>query len=135
MTSGGAQQEKMRVLVVDDDPDVRDAIATLLVDQGYAVSAAANGAEALDQLAGTQHPDVIVLDLMMPTTDGYELRARQRADARIAHIPVIAMTASVQLESRLDELQVEFLLRKPFDLDVLVSMIESTTARRRRVVI
>ena len=85
---------KRTVLVVEDDPDVRGALAELLAGEGYHVSATADGAEALDTLRGGLRPSVIVLDLMMPNVDGWDFRRAQLEDPALAAVPVVLLTAS-----------------------------------------
>ena len=75
------------VLVVEDDAAARQALVLLLGTEGYAVSAAANGQEALAFLRTRPPPDLILLDLMMPVMDGYEFRRVQRQDAALARSP------------------------------------------------
>lgn len=118
----------VRVLVVDDDRDLREAIIDLLGDEGYDVASAENGAEALEALRNTL-PHIILLDLMMPVIDGYEFRARQLADPCTAHIPVIAMTASGSEDQRIHVLQAQAFMRKPFDFKLLLSLIELHATR------
>jgi len=80
-----------RILIVEDDPDLRDMMATLLGLEGFDTLAAANGAAALGMLDGAV--DAIILDLMMPVMDGWAFRRRQLASAAIAHIPVVVVSA------------------------------------------
>jgi CheY-like chemotaxis protein len=82
-----------RVLVVDDDPLIRDVLRTILDLEGVAVTTAADGDEALGVLAGDPLPDVLVLDVTMPGIDGFEVCRRSKADARTARVPVILLTA------------------------------------------
>jgi CheY-like chemotaxis protein len=79
-------------MVVEDDADSRDALADILLSEGYEVRTAANGSEALDTLRCAQPPDVIVLDLMMPVMDGWELRRSMLQDPKLAGIPVIVVS-------------------------------------------
>ena len=73
------------VLIVDDDNDVRSALAELLEEEGFSVEGAANGREALALLrGGTVHPAVILLDLMMPGMDGWDFRHEQMRDPKLA---------------------------------------------------
>ncbi len=87
--------DRPSVLVVDDDPDIREAIAELLVDHEYDVTTAANGAEALDLLVnGRARPRVMLLDLMMPVMDGWRLMAELRARQGALELPrVIVFSA------------------------------------------
>ena len=83
------------ILVVDDDPDIRESLREVLEDEGYEVACVGNGREALDHLkAASPPPCVILLDLMMPVMDGWQFRAEQLRDAALRNIPVVVMTAS-----------------------------------------
>src|SRR5678815_4915391 len=81
-----------RVLIVEDEPDIRDLLAFHLGRDGYQVATAATGAEALRQ-AARERPDLIVLDLMLPEIDGREVCRRVRQDPATAAVPVIMLTA------------------------------------------
>src|SRR5262249_50604704 len=81
------------ILIVDDDRDLLDSLASLLELEGYRVIAADSGARALAALIAEPPPDIILLDLMMPVMDGWEFRAQQRQAAGGSEVPVIVMTA------------------------------------------
>jgi two-component system response regulator MprA len=112
-----------RVLVVDDDPSIQGFLAEALTDEGYGVRTAANGREALTVLAGW-HPDLILLDLMMPEMDGWAFRAEQRTRADLADVPVIVLSAMRDLTSRVQTLDPAGVFAKPFDLERLLATIE-----------
>ena len=104
-----------RVLVVDDDPSIREFVHVALEEDGFDVREAANGAEALEVL-GVWRADVVLLDLMMPVLDGWEFRRRQREDRTLAAIHVIVMSANRCLPSAEAVLSPCAMLAKPFDL-------------------
>jgi CheY-like chemotaxis protein len=110
---------KLTVLIVEDDPDALEALGDLLDSHGYAVASARNGAEALELLGRSPLPSLIVLDLLMPTMDGWEFRRRQKNDPRIAHIPVIVVSAS----SAAKPIDADSILRKPVDINRLLETI------------
>lgn len=83
------------VLVVDDDLDIREAMADALETAGYGVVAAENGEAALARMR-EQRPCVVVLDLMMPVCDGWQLVERMREDPELASIPVCVLSAMAQ---------------------------------------
>jgi CheY-like chemotaxis protein len=112
------------VLIVEDDPDMRESMESVLSYAGHSITAVADGLEALTVLAGDRpHPCVIVLDLMMPGMNGFELRSRLRADPVLSTIPVLVLTGAGKLADRKGaELQAE-ILRKPIDLRDLLAAI------------
>jgi CheY-like chemotaxis protein len=111
------------VLVVDDDPDIRETLRFVLEDAGYRVYSAENGREALEVLASIHPlPGLILLDLMMPIMSGDEmLRALKRVHA-LAEIPVTIVTASGAPMPPL----ASGLLKKPVDLDVLLRIVSKS---------
>jgi CheY-like chemotaxis protein len=106
-----------RVLVVDDDPDIREAMADMLGTMGYAVATAVNGAAAL-LLVRAERFDLIVLDLMMPVMTGWEFREAQLRDPAIAGVPVIVVSAARAPRP----VAAAAFLPKPFDVDELLSV-------------
>ncbi len=88
-----------RVLIVDDDVDTLRLVALMLEKQGYTVTSASNGHLALD-LAKTELPDLILLDIMMPDMDGYEVARHLRADSTTENIPIIIFTAKSQIDDK-----------------------------------
>ena len=117
-----------RVLVVEDDEDAREAIVALLQMKGYQAVAAANGCEALQHLRSAVLPDLIILDLWMPVMDGWQFRAEQLKDARLARVPVIVVSA---LSDRA-EVDANEVLMKPVDLDHLLATVERYCGREAR---
>jgi len=113
------------VLIVEDDPAIQATLADVLEDEGYSVSVARNGREALDALRArpTSPPCLILLDLMMPNMNGAEFRSEQVKDETLSAIPVILLTADRQSDRAREELNVAAALRKPPDLDALLSLI------------
>jgi CheY-like chemotaxis protein len=84
-----------RLLVVEDDESIRDSLREAFEDAGYQIETASNGQEALDLLTdGSPHPDVVILDLVMPVLDGNRLYQAMQADAGLSQIPVIISTSS-----------------------------------------
>lgn len=81
------------VLIVEDDPDSREAFVELLRGGGYSVIAARNGRDAMTFLSVNPSPDAILLDMFMPEMDGWQFRRLQEADPRLAGIPVVVVTA------------------------------------------
>lgn len=98
------QPEDKTVLVVDDEPNVRDYLAQILRDAGFNVVTARDGDEALD-LVRREPPDFISLDLVMPRKSGHKLLYELRKDKRLSRIPVVVVTAHAQDELGKDDLQ------------------------------
>jgi CheY-like chemotaxis protein len=105
-----------RVLVVDDDRDIRELLVELLGGEGYLVSSAADGRQALRE-AHAHRPDVILLDLMMPVMDGYQFRAAQLEDPDLAQVPVVIISA---FDHRLEAAAV---IQKPFLVEELLATV------------
>lgn len=120
------------ILIVDDEPSGRQNLAALLEPEGYRLAFATNGQEALDQ-AGRLTPDLILLDLMMPGMDGYEVCRQLRATPRLAEAPIFMVTALDDRPSRLRGLEtgVDDFITKPFDRTELRARIRTTTRLNR----
>lgn len=117
-----------RVLVVDDDEDIRGTLGAVLQAEGFDVLEARNGLHALQQLLRNPLPDVILLDMTMPVMTGFEFLEMQQEDPRIRAIPVIAVTVHV----RVAEIRgVRRLVRKPFDLNQLLEVLREVVAESR----
>jgi len=110
---------KRRVLVVEDDRDIRGEMVSLLEEEGYSVLVADHGRHALEVIQKSGQPDVIVLDLMMPVMDGWEFRELQKRDPALCEIPVIVTTASE------DEVDADALIPKPIDGEALLRAIKA----------
>jgi two-component system response regulator MprA len=119
------------VLVVDDDPGIRESVTEVLTGEGYRVFQAADGAEALEQLAHLAERCVVLLDLAMPRMNGLEFLAELSRRGPIARTPVLVMSANAH-PGELDHPQVVALLRKPFELDELLRWVEVCTRGAQR---
>ncbi|MBJ7354172.1 MAG: response regulator [Thermoleophilaceae bacterium] len=113
------------VLVADDNADIRDLLATRLNTRGFKVVVAADGQAALE-LALTEHPDIALLDWVMPIIQGHELCVKLKTDERTADIPVVMLTARGEEADRLLglDLGADAYLVKPFDIDELVGTLK-----------
>ena len=122
---------KRSILLVDDDADVRESVAEVLEEDGYRVTAASNGKEALRLLRdGNLRPDLILLDIMMPEMDGWAFRGEQQKDPRIASIPVVVFTAHGAPRDIAKQLDAAGFLKKPLSLDELLSTIDRVPPRQ-----
>lgn len=110
------------VLVVDDDPAIRELLTDLLRAEGYRVIEAVNGAEAVDAARGFL-PAVVLIDLMMPVMSGAEATHILKSDPSTAGIPVLAMSAGRNLSAVVLDIPADGFVPKPFDLTELVSTI------------
>src|SRR5277367_1090055 len=114
------KKEDPQILVVEDDEDAREAMVALLQMKGYHAVPAGNGREALDYLDQAPPPDLIILDLWMRVMDGWQFRSEQIRNPRLAHIPVIVVTA---LSDRADVDANEVII-KPVDVDRLLTKVD-----------
>jgi sigma-B regulation protein RsbU (phosphoserine phosphatase) len=121
-----------RVLVVDDNEVNRDVLSRRLAREGYAVTLAADGAEALSLLARDSF-DLVLLDIMMPVMNGYEALQRIRADIRYSDLPVLMISSVDEIESvvRCIEMGAEDYLPKPFDPVLLRARVKACVERKR----
>ncbi len=117
-----------RVLIVEDDADLRDILMIALGDEGYAVAAAENGLEAIVRLTFGDRPDALLLNLHMPVLSGSDLLEVVRLDPAYAAIPVILMTgAPVPPEIGRGA---DAVLLKPFEIGALTGLIDDLVSRR-----
>lgn len=117
-----------RILVVEDDPDLRRFLVDALGDEGHDIHQAASGAEALALLRGST-PDLILLDISMPEMDGREFReAQRRLPLPASRTPVVLVTGVHDYTGLVEELHAAAILRKPFDLDALFRTVEEVPA-------
>src|SRR4030067_351656 len=124
-----------KILIVDDDPDLVEAVTMILESKKYNVAAAYGGLEGLEK-ARTEKPDLIVLDVMMPDKDGYAVCKEMKADPKLSKIPILLLTAVVSkiptthytqqagLATEADDY-----IDKPVEPEVLVKRIETLLAK------
>lgn len=108
------------VLVVDDDADVREAVAEAIADAGYIVEQAVNGQDALDKMRAAS-PCIVLLDLMMPVMDGWEVVSAMDSDPRLASVPVCVVSA----QDRIAPPRNSCVLKKPVTVASLLRTVEA----------
>ncbi len=113
-----------QVLLVDDEPGLREAVQAYLEDSGFTVDVASNGKEGLD-MAQQKLPDLIITDIMMPQVDGYEFLRQLREDPQFKTLPVVFLTARGMTSDRIQGYNAgcDAYLPKPFDPDELVAIV------------
>lgn len=121
--------DRFKVLVVDDDPDIRDTLREVIEAEGHSVVTAANGRAALEALIMGLRPSLIVLDLMMPAMSGWDVLDAIRGDRALADIPIAVMSAA---GARTAPLGATCFLAKPIDLDTLLELVKDPGASASR---
>ena len=124
---------KARLLVVEDDPDISNMLKIYFTSQGYEVDTALRGTVALEKTRQGM-PHLIVLDIMLPDIDGYEVCRNLRTNARTSHIPVIFLTQKDERSDKLQglELGADDYITKPFDIEELKLRVQNAIARAER---
>ncbi len=124
---------KGRILVVEDDNDISNMLKIYFSAQGYDVTVAARGNDALDRTR-KQLPNVIVLDIMLPDIDGYEVCTRLRRTLRTSHVPIIFLTQKDERSDRIAglELGADDYITKPFDIEELRLRVQGAMRRAER---
>jgi DNA-binding NarL/FixJ family response regulator len=119
------------ILLVDDEPGLREAVQAYLEDSDFAVQVASNARDAWQMLEQTT-PDLVISDIMMPQVSGYEFLKQMREDVRFLNLPVIFLTAKGMTKDRIEGYNAgcDAYLSKPFDPDELVAIAENLIARR-----
>jgi DNA-binding response OmpR family regulator len=117
MSVGGGRT----ILLVEDDPDVRDSLQDILEDEGFDVVPASNGKQAIDFLTLNDPPraDLVILDLLMPMVSGWEVLQHMSADRRLVDVPVIVLSAIVTPRPP----RAQGFVRKPFSIEAFVGEI------------
>ena len=141
MAFGEAEEESLReakdpmaklILIVEDDFDLAQVLAEVLEAEGFRTGTAANGSEALDYLQGN-HPDLILLDMMMPVMDGWKFREEQQKLPALASIPVLTLTADGDARGKAASIQAAGYLAKPVRIDSLLDEVGRICAVRREL--
>lgn len=114
-----------KILIVDDEPHVRILLKSRLEANGYAVVTAYGGMQALEKVK-EEKPHLILLDIVMPDLNGYEVAQKLKSDPETAKIPIIIFTASNvrELEDKCRDLGVDYVIMKPFSPEVMLGMVK-----------
>ncbi|QDU57326.1 response regulator [Aeoliella mucimassa] len=115
--------EKQRVLIVDDEPDIREGASLWLRSAGYDTVAAVNGEQGIE-FAETYKPDGILLDVLMPRMDGMQTLSHLRSSLATRNIPVVMLSASLRDEQRALDAGARYFVHKPYDGRSLVSAVK-----------
>jgi CheY-like chemotaxis protein len=108
------------IVIIEDDPDIRDTLCLALEFEGYTVLSASNGKEGIDLLARCKAPCLILLDLMMPVMNGWDFLNERRDNETLAPVPVIVVSAFATDQS---DRSVQAYLEKPVELETLLQMV------------
>jgi two-component system response regulator VicR len=128
------EKEAKIILCIDDEPEMIDLIRLILSRRGFDVRGAFNGEEGL-KIIHEAHPDLILLDLMMPDMDGWEVYQRMKADETTKKIPVIVVTAKAQSIDKVLGLhiaKVDDYIAKPFSPQELLNSVDDVLAGRKK---
>ncbi len=116
-----------RVLVVEDDDDIREVVEEVLLSEGYRVDVAKDGVDALGKLDADPRPPLILLDMMMPRMDGETFLRALRARPRLADAPVVVISGNAAAREKANALHAAACLVKPFELDELLGLVRRLT--------
>jgi two-component system alkaline phosphatase synthesis response regulator PhoP len=127
---GGAVPAAIRILIVDDEENIRKLLSYSLCKAGYEVVEASDGAAAIDA-AGKQKPDIMILDVMMPVMDGYEVIKRMKSSPETSSIPILMLTARASDADKVYGLDIgaDDYLTKPFSVTELQARIRALFRR------
>lgn len=121
-----------RMLVVEDEENVRESVAALLEVEGYEVLTADNGAQALAALRNGPPVSLIFLDLMMPQMDGWAFRARQLNQPEYRHIPVVVLSGAHKIDKEVENMEPAAVLKKPIGIQELLDVIDEALPEQSR---
>jgi CheY-like chemotaxis protein len=126
---GGVRQRKnKKVLLIEDDLDTRDGLEQILREDGYEATAVADGQVAWQHLVAGERPDIIVMDMLMPRADGWQLRRLLLSNPELARIPVVVISGLAVVRNSVMGLATAF-LEKPFAPDLLLSTLSQIHSR------
>lgn len=125
--------EKKKILVIEDDTAIRNALKAVLESHDFDVAVARNGVDAFKVLSElSEEPNLILLDLMMPEMNGFDFRELQLKDQKFCHIPVILLTANNRFKEFKEKLGAYEFLNKPIEIDDLLFVINNFFLMQKR---
>lgn len=126
--------EGTKILLVDDEPGLREAVEAYLEEEGFIVAVASNANQGWE-LLNQETPDLVITDIMMPQVDGYQFLQQLREDPRYKGLPVILLTAKGMTADRIKghEAGCDAYIPKPFDPDELVAIVKNLLSRREAI--
>jgi CheY-like chemotaxis protein len=127
MPAHDPERAKKRILIVDDDHDIRESLAEVLAEVGFQVTTVANGQEALAELE-REPVTAVLLDLMMPVMDGWQFREEQRRRPALARTPVIVISADGDVRASAASIGADAWLRKPIHIADLLALLDGISA-------
>lgn len=113
-----------RILIIDNDKGIRDVIAEVLTEEGYAVTTISHEKKLTDYIAGLR-PDAILLDVIKPSDEGAELCKALKAKESTRDIPLIVLSTHMKITETIKEVCADDVLAKPFDITELVNVVEN----------
>ncbi len=124
MTKNQSAPRQKRILIVEDDPDIRGLLQILFEQENFEVQLAENGKDALDVLETQALPQLILLDYMMPEMDAVGFKKHQVRDAKIAHIPILLMSAFGAMDAKSLQIGAAAWVRKPIEIEKLFKAVD-----------
>lgn len=136
-TGSGTGEDRKRILVVEDDPEMRTVLVKALLAHGYRVFAVDNGADAEDRILNCP-PDLVILDIMLPYKSGADICIELKCDARVRDVPVLVTTSltdgsKLSAEQWREMTRADTFLPKPFSVSELISQVEEMLKVREQV--
>jgi CheY-like chemotaxis protein len=127
----GNTKEVHSILIIEDDPDIRESLKDILELEGYTVTTAENGQDGLEKLRQSPPPDLVLLDLFMPVMDGIQFldELKSRSPNAVISLPVVVVSAAPPEDKRLQSRKsfVSGFIKKPVNVDLLLNMIHQST--------
>lgn len=118
-----------KILIIEDNETISQLLGETLQELGYEIDFAFNGKEGIDHLINHVPPDLILLDLFLPIMNGTEFRSRQLQIPELANIPIVVMSGDSYVKQRCAPLHIKHFLKKPFEMEDLIRVIESFRKR------